>query len=129
VSDPPSGSPNEPPPSPLSYSRIDPEPDTPSSPLAPRPTISEDGLWWWDGQRWQPTDLQLRRSQAQPQQVYGYPPPVQVTQSSGAGNPFFSGLYGCFGVGAAIVILIVFAVLAMGVCTASALRSVPTPSP
>jgi hypothetical protein len=130
-SDPPSGPPNEPPPGPLSYPPIGPKPETPSSPLAPRPTISEDGLWWWDGQRWQPTDLQLRRSQGQPQQqVYGYPPPpVQVSQSSGAGNPFFSGLFGCFGVGAAVVILIVFAVVIMGVCTATALRSVPTPSP
>ena len=97
------------------------------------PTISPDGLWWWDGQRWQPTDLQLRRVQAQPKQSQygypGYPPPVQVTQSSGAGNPFFSGLFGCFGVGAAVVILIVFAVIAIGVCSAAALQGVPAPSP
>lgn len=101
-----------------------------SAPLAQKPTISDDGLWWWDGQRWQATDLQLRRAQAQPQQpAHGYPPPVQVTQSSGAGNPFFSGLFGCFGVGAAVVILIVFAIIAFGVCAGTALHSVPSPSP
>ncbi len=27
----------------------------------PPPMLSPDGMWWWDGQRWQPTDQEQRR--------------------------------------------------------------------
>src|SRR5579859_2571437 len=31
-------------------------------PVRPAGPVSGDGMWWWDGERWQPTELQSTQS-------------------------------------------------------------------
>jgi hypothetical protein len=60
----------------------------PVPPNAP-PPLSADGMWWWNGQQWQPTELHLRR-------LYGQTS-VQAQRASKRGTPLAAGLTGCLG--------------------------------
>lgn len=91
------------------------EPPPESNPLVPiasaptQPSWSADGNSYWNGHQWVPRN-------AQPTSAGGSP--LQVTQVSGS-NPFMSGMLGCLGVGAAIVLLIIVGFVFMAVCTAA----------
>lgn len=66
-------------------------------PAPPQITYSPDGQFWWDGQVWRPVAA-----------------PATVAPPKKSGGAFGSGMMGCFGVGAAL--LIVAGVLFVG-CT------------
>lgn len=59
------------------------------------PTVSKDGKFWWNGNKWIPF---FTYEGPQP------PPPTSV-QNVNSGNPFASGMMGCLGVGAAIILV------------------------